>query len=127
MRSRTGRMRAFSSAVLATALMAGALATSSQAEPPAGQAMWVSECAGKRKVVTAPLGRTTPLDLCGTAQPDVFATLTAGAAGATMRIAKSQSAPASMPLRLEAVIDDPRLPGTEQAAFGFDATGSDAP
>lgn len=127
MQSRAGRLRVISGAVLATALIAGALVPGAHAEPPGGQALWVSECAGKHKVVTAPLGRPTPLDVCGTAQPDVFATLTAGADGATMRISKSPSAPASMPLRLEAVMDDPRLPGAEQAAFGFDATGSDAP
>jgi hypothetical protein len=70
----------------------------------------------------------TPLDVDGNPGPEVTAQLQIDAGRATIRVQKLPSAPAELPLQVEAVLPDPRGgEGDLFAAFGYDTRSDTAP
>lgn len=73
----------------------------------------------------------TPVDVDGTlnedAAPDVLVQLTVDAGRATVRVSKLATAPADLPLLIEAIVADPRGTTELKVAYGYDTLASVAP
>lgn len=110
--------------VLSLALPGLFLATQPAQAAPALTVTWESECGGVRSSVTSLVLAPRQLNVCGSAAPDVSATFTASNAGGTIQIRRLPRAAAVLPLKIEAVIRDPRGPASSAVAFGYDARGA---
>lgn len=85
-----------------------------------------------QKSTPAVLALPVPIDVdneltTGLAGGDVLAQLTIDAGRAGLRVTTLPNAPADMPLKIEAVLSDPRQGTTLKVAFGYDALASKAP
>lgn len=82
------------------------------------------------RTTQAVLDVPTPVDVTGAGLPDVTVTLSVlplgpAAGKVTVRVDRLPSAPASMPLSVQAVLPEPA--SSQELAFGYDATSSNAP
>jgi hypothetical protein len=89
---------------------------------------WESTCNGATKTQVGSFLVPTPLDVCGNALPDVIATLGLTPTGVGLSVTKiPQIGQSTLPLKLEAVLPDPRAGSTKSIALGYDTTAASAP
>lgn len=82
--------------------------------------------APRKQVHPATLNVPSLIDVNGDSKPDLIVSIQVTGDGVTMAAKRLPSAPAQLAIKLEAVAPLPTNPGRE-AAFGYDATGSNAP
>lgn len=89
-----------------------------------------TESQGIRRSQSALFNVPTLLDVDAQAGPDVVATLSLTASGVNLSVRRLALVPLlapALPLKIEAVVQDPRGDSTQVFAFGYDALASSAP